>query len=65
MSTEIQYRTSSEMEQSAGSKLTAKYSQTKTEHQCVSKIKACLEEAGHLGLDMIVIYGIEEYVKSS
>lgn len=44
------------------SKLTAEYSQTKTEHQSVSEIKAGLEEARHLSLDMIVVYRIEVYI---
>lgn len=41
---------------------TAEYSQTKTEHQSVSEIKAGLEEARHLSLDMIVVYRIEVYI---
>nr|GMD75750.1 hypothetical protein Iba_chr13bCG3690 [Ipomoea batatas] len=44
---------------------TCKYPQTEAEHQSVSKIKAGLEEARHLGLYMVVIYRIEVHVKSS
>ena len=39
--------------------------QSKTEHHCVAKIKARLEEAWHLGLDMIVIDRVQIYINGS
>jgi hypothetical protein len=45
-------------------KLTTENSQSKTEHQSVSKIEACLEEARHLSLHIEVIYWVQVHINS-